>query len=292
MTPLIRALLWMGGALSCFTLTALASRELALLHLSTFQILFLRALVAAVILMPFVIRSKGRIARTGNLRLQVIRNVLHYSASLGWYYGIAVLPLATVFAIEFPTPLWVAVIAMLLLGEKMNQGRVVALAVGFVGVLVIVRPGIADFGLDSLIVLACALGFAGSHASAKGLTRSDSVLTILFFMTWLQIPMGIVPAILTWGSMGLAAWFWAAVMGTAALSAHLCLTRALSLADATVVVPMDFLRVPLVALLGFLVYAEKIDVFVLVGAFIIFAGNYYSLRRERAADLALVQRLP
>lgn len=281
MTHLLPAFGWMLGALGCFTLTAVASRELALLGHSTFHILFLRTIVASVILLPFVIRSRGRIARTGSFGLQVLRNILHYSASLGWYYGLAVLPLATVFAIEFTTPLWLALIAALLLGERLTQGRIVALALGFLGVLVIVRPGVEDFGLASLIVLAAALGFAGSHASAKGLTRTDSVLTILFYMTFLQIPMGIVPAVLTWTGMGAASWAWGIAMGVAALSAHFCMTRALSLADATLVIPMDFLRVPLVALCGFLFYAERIDLFVMLGALLIFSGNYYSLRRER-----------
>lgn len=283
MTHLLPAFGWMLGALGCFTLTAVASRELALLGHSTFQMQFLRLVVAAVILLPFIVRSRGRIARTGNFKLQLFRNVLHYLASLGWYYGLAVLPLATVFAIEFTTPLWLALIAALFLGERLNQGRLVALAMGFLGVLVIVRPGIADFGLASLIVLAAALGFGGSHASAKGLTRSDSVLTILFYMTFLQIPMGIVPALLTWSPMADASWFWGAAMGSAALAAHFCMTRALSLADATLVIPMDFLRVPLVALCGFLFYAERIDLFVMAGALLIFSGNYYSLRRERVA---------
>lgn len=289
MTPLVRALGWMIGALACFSLTAVASRELSLLGHSTFQIQFLRLMAAAVILLPFIIRSGGRIARTGNMKLQVFRNALHYSASLGWYYGLAVLPLATVFAIEFTTPLWLALIAALFLGERLNQGRIVALILGFVGVLVIVRPGFADFGLASLVVLAAALGFGASHASAKGLTRTDSVMTILFYMTVLQIPMGIVPAWLTWSGMVAGSWLWGAGIGAAALAAHFCMTRALSLADATVVIPMDFLRVPLIALCGFLFYAEQIDLFVLAGALLIFTGNYYSLRRERAAMKAQQQ---
>ena len=278
---LLQAVLWMTVTLCMFTLGGVAARELARDGLSVFQITFLRSGIAFIALLPLVIRSGGGIARSSNVKLQVLRNTFHLFGSLGWYYGVAILPLATVVALEFTTPLWLALIAVLLLGEKMNAGRAVAMALGFLGVLIIVRPGVADFGLASFVMLAAAACYAGSHACAKYLSGRDSVPTILFYMAVVSSGVTAIPAIFTWAPVSGLAWMWAFIMAGTVLGAHTCLTRALRLADATVVIPMDFLRVPLTAAVGFLAYAELVDPFLLIGTAVIFLGNFYSVRRER-----------
>ncbi len=289
----VRAVQWMAGTLVSFTLVGVATRELTVgADLEIFQVLFLRAAVGLVIVAPFVMRGGWVSVKTANLRLHGLRNTLLYGASYAWYFGIAVLPLANVFALEFTAPVWVAVLAVVFLKERMSAGRAVAVAFGIAGAFVILRPGVDEFSIASLIVLAGAFGFACSHTLTKGLTRDDRPLIFLFWMAAMQVPFAAIPAIVVWAPMDANAWMWAAVMGAAATSAHYCLTRALTLADATIVVPMDFLRVPLIAVVGFLVYAEPIDIWVLAGAAAIFAGNYYNLWREHRAVAAVSVATP
>ena len=289
----LRAVQWMAGTLVSFSLVGVATRELTVgADLDPLQVLFLRAAVGLLFVLPFVLRGGWASVQTDNLRLHGLRATALYGASYAWYFGIAVLPLANVFALEFTAPVWVAVLAVLFLRERMTVGRAVAVALGVAGTFVILRPGVEGFSVASLIVLGSALGFACSHIITKGLTRDDSVLTVMFWMSAIQLPFALIPALIVWTPMDAAAWGWAAAMGTAATAAHYCLTRALSLADATIVVPMDFLRVPLIAVVGFLVYAEAIDIWVLAGAAAIFAGNYYNLWREHRAVAVLSVATP
>jgi drug/metabolite transporter (DMT)-like permease len=190
------------------------------------------------------------------------------------------LPLAEVFAIEFTTPVWVAVLAVLFLGEKMNVGRVVALVLGIAGILVILRPGFNDVGPGTWMMVATAFGFAIANACTKGLTRTDSVLTVLLWMSMLQGLMAVVGASFDWTAPTVDEIPWLIVIGVTGLGAHYSLAKALTLADVSLVNPVDFLRLPLIAVVGFLAYGEGVDVLVLVGAGIIFVGNYYSIRRE------------
>jgi drug/metabolite transporter (DMT)-like permease len=279
----------MMGTLVSFSMVAIATRHLTDAGLPVFQILFLRATTGLIYLSPFVLLGGWQSVRPPDWRPHALRNVLHYGASYAWYYGIAVLPLANVFAIEFTAPIWVAVLAVLLLGERFNHGRAVAILLGVTGVLIIVRPGLEAFSAASLVVLASAFGFACAHVTTKGLTRTNSVLMVLFWMAAMQFVIGIGPAASVWTPIEGYSWLWVAIMGGSALSAHYCLTRALGLADASVVVPMDFLRIPLIAVVSLLVFGEAVDLWVLAGAAVIFSGLYYSVRHEhrRAAAIAV-----
>jgi drug/metabolite transporter (DMT)-like permease len=186
-----------------------------------------------------------------------------------------------VFALEFTTPIWAALLALLFLGERFNRGRVVALALGVLGVLVITRPGVQPLDLGILIGLAAAVGFAVSLTATKGLTRYDGVFAILFWMLAMQLLIGLVPALLFWQPVAWADVPWLLVAAMTGISAHLGIAKAFQQADATVVLPMDFLRLPLIALVGALFYGEGLDPWVIAGAALIFIGNEYSLRRER-----------
>ncbi|MDA0369856.1 MAG: DMT family transporter [Proteobacteria bacterium] len=291
-SPILRAALWMMGTLVAFSMVGVATRHLTDSGLPVFQILFLRATVGLVILSPIVLWGGWRTVSTPQWRLHAVRNTVHFGASYAWYFGIAVLPLANVFAIEFTAPIWVAVFAVLILGEKLNRGRGVAIALGLTGMLIILRPGLESFTAASLVVLISALGFACAHIATKELTQKNSVLKVLFWMAAMQFPMGIGPAIAVWTPIEGYAWLWTAAVGASAVSAHFCLTRALSLADASVVVPMDFLRIPLIAVVGLFVFGEAIDGWVIVGAAVIFAGTYYSIRHEHRGVAAIAVATP
>jgi len=149
-------------------------------------------------------------------------------------------------------------------------------------VLLILRPGLAVVHPAALAVLLGAVAYGVSHTLTKKLSGYDRPLTILFYMTLMQLPLGLVPSLFDWTTPSLAMWPWLIAVGLTALSAHYCMTRAFLLADATVVVPLDFLRLPLVAVLGFLFYGESIEWFVFAGAILILAGNLLNIRGERA----------
>jgi drug/metabolite transporter (DMT)-like permease len=276
---------WMAGALIAFIAMMVAARELSdTMH--TFEILLFRSIVGLAIVGVLVLRAGKAVLRTTRPRLHVIRNVLHFAGQYGWIYGIAVLPLAEVTAIEFTAPIWTAVLAVLFLGERMNRGRVVAIGLGFAGIFVILRPGVEVVQLASLVVLASAICYATTHVTTKALTATDRPLTILFYMMVVQLPIGLVLSPLVWTPPVAADVPWLLLVGAAALVAHYCLARAFQLADATVAVPMDFIRLPLTAFVGYLLYAERFELAILAGAVLIFAGNYYSIRRESRLETA------
>ena len=269
----------MVGALSSFSLMAIAVRELSQ-SMGSFQILFLRsavslALIAAVL--PYYGLTPLSTRRFG---LHVVRNFLHFGGQYAWVYAIALLPLATVFAIEFTMPVWTALLAMLILGERLNRGRIVMMVMGIAGILIILRPGEAPVSHAALVMLAGAFAYGATMVATKRLAASESALAILFYMSLVQLPIGLVPALFGWVAPALRDVPWIFATGVCGLTAHYCMTRAFRLADATLVVPIDFLRLPLIAIVGALVYREPVEATTFVGAAVIFAGTYYSLRRE------------
>ncbi len=269
----------MIGALFSFMAMAISGRELSQ-ELSTFEILFFRSLVGLLIVSAILCKFGWGQVRTTRPVLQVVRNLAHFVGQYGWFYGIALLPLAQVFAIEFTLPMWAALIAPFLLAEKLTPVRIATIVIGFSGILVLLRPGIVPFNLAIVAVFIAAIGYALSHVMTKMLLRTDTPLSVLFFMTVVQIPLGLIPSVYDWVTPSLYLWPWLIVVGVTALSAHYCMSRAFILADALVVIPIDFLRMPLIALVGYLFYNEAVDAFVLLGAFIIVGGNLFGVIKE------------
>jgi len=275
--PVIRAALWMSGALLSFSAMAIAGRQLSA-ELTTFQILFFRSLGGLAVLAAVLQRSGWAQVRTQVFGTHLLRNVAHFGGQYAWFYGVALIPLAEVFAIEFTVPIWTAILATIFLGERMNTLRALAVALGFAGVLVIVRPGAETMSLPALVVLGGAFCFAIAHVFMKRLAGSDSALTIPFYMTVIQLPIALLPSLAHWVWPSPRLWPWVGVVAVAAVSAHYCLARAFRLADATVVVPMDFLRLPLIAVVGLIFYGETLTAWVFVGALIIFVASWLNLK--------------
>jgi len=275
---LARAVAWMGVALLSFTVMAVSVRELAPMH--AFEMLFVRSAVGLAIMTIVVSQIGWGALKTTRLAGNALRNGLHFTGQVLWIFGITLLPLATVFAIEFTTPMWSAVLAVTLLGERMNRGRWTALALGFAGILVIVRPGLEGVGGGALIMLVCAVFFGATSVATKWLTRSDRPVTIVFYMVAIQTLLGAAASVFVWTPIGIGDWPWLILLGITGLTAHYALTNALSVADASFVMTLDFLRVPLIAAAGYLLYAEAIEPATLLGAALIFSGTYYSLRYE------------
>lgn len=269
----------MGATLLSFMAMAIAGRELSD-TMNTFEILFFRSLVALSIILLVIIRTGWAPLRTRHLSLHVLRNVFHYGGQFGWFLGISLLPLATVFAIEFTIPIWAALLAVIFLGERMNLGRSVALASGIIGVLIILRPGAEIVEVGSLVVLAASFCYAVNYIYTKKISAFDTPIAVVFYMNLVQLPLGLVPAIFLWVPPTVADIPWIILVGVTGLSAHYCLTRAFALADATLMLPIDFIRLPLAAVIGFIFYQEGIEIALFIGAIIIFAGNYYNIRLE------------
>jgi drug/metabolite transporter (DMT)-like permease len=253
--------------------------------MGSFEILFIRSFMSLVFLL-FLLPGRLGALRTRHFGLHLLRNVFHFGGQYAWVYAISLLPLATVFAIEFTMPVWAAVLAMIFLGERLNQGRIVMLALGVVGVLVMLRPGLAVIQPAALVMLVGAFAYASTMVATKRLSGHDSAFAILFYMAVIQLPLALVPALPQWVWPGLRDLPWVLALGVVGLSAHYCMTRAFRLADAMVVVPIDFLRLPLIAVVGALLYGERLDLVIMVGAAVIFAGTFYSIRRESMGRLA------
>nr|WP_272903401.1 MULTISPECIES: DMT family transporter [unclassified Sulfitobacter] len=271
--------MWMMGSITSFSAMAVAGRELGG-HLDTFEIMMYRSLVGVitVVTLASLYGTWGQINRR-NFGIQIGRNLAHFTGQNLWFYAVTVIPLAQVFALEFTSPLWVIVLSPFILGERLTKVRALAAVLGFVGILCVARPTIAGLNAGVITAASSAIFFALTIMLTKRLTRSQTITCILFYLTVTQLVFGVVMA----GYDGEIAVPDTAQMplllliGIAGLLAHFCLTNALSIAPATVVVPIDFIRLPLIAVIGMLVYAEALDIWVFIGGAIIFAGNYLNL---------------
>jgi drug/metabolite transporter (DMT)-like permease len=273
-----RAVLWMSGAVLSFSTMAIAVRELR--PMGAFEILFWRTGIALVIVLALLPRSGLATIRTQRLGLHFLRNAVHFSGQYCWVYAIGALSLATVFAIEFTMPVWTAILAALLLGERLTRPRLVMLVMGLAGVLLILRPGALPVEFAAFVMLLGSLCYAAQFIATKRLTSSESPMAVLFWMQVIQSPVALVLALPNWVTPTLTHWPWVIAIGCFSLFAHYCITRALTIGDATLVIPIDFIRLPFIAVVGALFYAEPFDPMVFVGAIVIFSGTYYSLSRE------------
>ncbi len=280
MTTIIAVAAWMAGAIASFTLMGISGRELSA-EVDTYGILFLRSLVGIVVVGLLLQHNGWQQVRSNRLPAHLMRNLIHYGGQFGWFYGIAFLPLAQVFALEFTVPLWGLLLAVVFLKEQLTITRCLALAMGILGVIVILRPGVIPITAAMLAVLASAVCYAIAHISTKSLIATDTPLTILFYMTLIQLPIGAVAAWPTLTIPPLSLWPWVVVVGLTALSAHYCLAKALSQGDASIVLPIDFLRLPVIAMAAAILYDESIDVWLIGGAALMVTGNIISLNAER-----------
>ena len=272
----------MLGAVASFSSMAVAGRAVSF-ELDTFEIMMYRSIVGFVLVLG-VARLTGQIGTitTRSPRMHIIRNLCHFTGQNLWFYAITVIPLAQVFALEFTAPLWVLILSPLVLGERLTGIRALAAVIGFDGILIVARPSPETLNMGTIAAAAAAIGFAGSILMTKRLTRTETLTCILFWMTLLQIGLGLACAGYD-GDIALPSLTsapWLVLIGCAGLLAHFCLTTALSLAPATLVTPVDFLRLPVIAIIGVLVYAEPVDAFVILGALVIFGANYLNLWRE------------
>jgi drug/metabolite transporter (DMT)-like permease len=268
----------MAGWLALMLILVVAGRE-ATRELNVFQIMELRTAIAFFMLYPLIRRHGGFAAMKTSRPLQHIgRNLIHYGAQLGWFFALTLIPIGQVVAIEFTMPIWTAILAASFLGERMTAGKIAAIVLGVVGVVIIVRPAAGEINPGQLIALAAAVGFGISIAMMKSLTRTEDTVVIVFWMLVIQSVAGFLPTLYVWSWPPAYLWGWIVVIAFCGTFSHYCMARAMLYADATVVLPMDFLRVPLTAAVGWLVYAERLDLFTALGATLILTGNLLNLK--------------
>ncbi|NKB28168.1 MAG: EamA family transporter [Rhodobacteraceae bacterium] len=278
----VRAAFWMIGAIVSFSSMAVAGRAIAP-ELDTFELMMYRSFIGLAIVLAVGgwVGTLGQIS-TRHFGLHLIRNIGHFTGQNLWFFAITLIPLAQVFALEFTGPLWATLLAVFILGERITGFRAATLIAGFVGILIVTRPWINPIGWGVIAGALAAVGFAISMVLTRLLARSISITTILFWLTAMQATFGVITAgfdgDIAWPSALI--WPWVVLVALGGLLAHFCLTRALSLAPAAVVMPVDFARLPVIALIGVWLYNESLDPMVLIGAAIIFGANYLNIWRE------------
>ena len=272
----------MTGGLVSFSAMAISIRLLSA-RLNLFEVLTIRSGIGMVIMLTLLAiypRFRSEI-HPHRMKLVLFRNGIHFVAQFLWASALTVLPFATVFALEFIAPAWTALLAVWVLGEKLTASRIGVVVLGLVGVVIILRPGLETFNPGALFVLLATLGYACVYITTKMLTRSHTTFAIIFWMMVIQLPLGLLgsdplfPLRLQWSDIPATI-----ALGVAGATSHLCLSNAFRFGDATLVVPLDFLRVPLIAMVGWMFFGERLDIWVFVGVLVILAGILWNLRQE------------
>lgn len=279
MNPLLIAAAWMVGAISSFTSMAVAGRQISGTY-DTFEIMTYRSLIGlAVMIVIATTTNRWSDLKTDRIPLHALRNLTHFIGQNLWFFAIPLIPLAQLFALEFTTPIWVLLLSPLILGEKITRIGALAAAMGFAGILIVAQPGVGTFSFGLIPAAGCAIFFALTAIFTRKLTQDQSIICILLYLTAMQAVFGLVMAGFDGDILAptAAGWPWLIVIGFAGLMAHFCLTKALSIAPASVVMPIDFVRLPVIAVVGIMFYDEPASLMIFLGAGLIFAGNYLNI---------------
>lgn len=275
-------IVWVAGALLAFSAMAVSLRALSP-YLGVFDMLSLRNISGIIVLLSLAAINPDLrpLIKPQTPMLHVWRNLVHFIGTYTWSYAVTILPFALVFALEFTNPIWVTLMAVPFLGERLTPSRIGAVILGFAGILIITRPWTASLDPRAGWALACAIFFAATTIFTKKLTLRNATFTIILWMNILQLPMNLAGAdwafiykltsVPVWPLIGVC---------TCGLISHYCLTNAFQNGDALTVVPLDFLRIPLIALVGWQFYNEPLDPFVFAGAALIIVGILWNLRNE------------
>ncbi len=279
MNTVFIAAAWMIGAITSFTLMAVAGRTVST-ELDTFEIMLFRSLTGVFIVVSVAIAAGtfSQISRH-RLGLHATRNIFHFAGQNLWFYAITVIPLAQVFALEFTTPIWVILLSPLILKERITAIGLISATIGFIGILIVARPDPDNISWGLIAAASCAVFFALTAIFTRKLTRTETITTILFYLTLMQAVFGLLCAGYD-GDIAIpsaTALPLGIVIGCAGLMAHFCLTKALSIAPASIVMPIDFVRLPTIAVVGVLLYQEPLEIWVFIGAGLIFAANYLNI---------------
>lgn len=248
--------------------------------LPTFEIAFFRNAFGLLALLPVLLRGDRSVFRTQQLPRYLLRSTIGIVSMLCGFWAIGHLPLSQAISLSYSTPLFVTVLAVFWLGEQVRMRRWAAVVIGFLGVLVIVRPGTEGFSLGSLVAVMAAVSSAVVAIQIKQLSRIDPADTIVFYTYLFWVPLSLLPALFVWQWPQGLAWAWLLATGIFGTIAQLLWTRALRMGDVSALTPISFMQLPLVAVAGYLLFGETLDRWTVIGAGIIFAANAYIAHRE------------
>ncbi len=278
--PVLRGGLWMIVGTFAFAVMIILVRQTSQTF-TAFEITFWRALFGLAFMAPWMMRVKFAGLRTSRPGLHIWRNTLHVIGIVLWYYAIARINLSEGMALQFTVPLFTIALAMLFLKERVDGQRWAATFVGFAGVVVILRPGVVDISPVAVVVIVSAMFYAASNIYTKMLAGSDNANVIVFYMNLIHIPLALIGVVATgWTAPGWIDLGWLIAVAGAATTAHYCLANALREADASLVMPFDFLKLPWVTLLAVLAFDETPSIWGWIGGLVIFASVTYIVRRE------------
>ncbi len=258
-------------------LAGLARHMMETVH--PFQVVLIRNVFAFVTILPFLVPLGWKGIATQRIGLHVLRASVGTAAMLTWFWALAHLPFAEAITFSFTTPLFATIGAVLILKEKVHLRRWIAIIIGFAGVLIMMRPG-ASFHLADGLALFSAVLMAVSTLLIKSLVGTEPVRVVLFYMGIFMIPLSLPAAIPVWEPLNVAQWANGICMGILATLAHVTLNRAFVLADASALQPLDFIRLPLAAGVGYWVWGETPDVWTWIGGMVIVASSVYIAHRE------------
>jgi drug/metabolite transporter (DMT)-like permease len=279
MTTHVRAALLMLGSTVFFGLMAVVIK-LASQTLHTFEIAFFRNFFGVIAALPLLYRHGPGLLRTTQLPRYLVRCLIGVFSMLCGFWAIGHLPLAQAVSLSYSTPIFVTIAAVVFLREQVRARRWAAVVLGFLGVLVIVRPGTEGFSAVTLIALAAAVLSGIVSIQIKQLSATEPADRIVLWTTLLWVPMSLLPALFVWEWPQGIAWLWVAAAGLMGTGGHMLWTRALKLGDVSALTPISFMQLPLVAVMGYLLFEEKLDRWTVIGAGIIFAANAYIAHRE------------
>ena len=275
----LRGAFYMIGAGASFAIMIVIVRHVSA-EQHPFEIAFFRNMFGLAFMLPWIVRTGWEGLRTKRFRLHLFRALIGLSAMLCFFTAISLIPVAEVTALTFTAPLFATIGAALVLGEKVRLRRWTATAIGFVGALVILRPGSAMLTPAALTALASAAFMAVAILSVKALSRTENPNAIVLYMGLLLTPLSLVGALFVWTTPAPETWPWLVVMGLTATLGQLLMTRAFATAEASAVLPFDFARLIFVAIFGFLLFGERPDLWTWIGAAVIIAATVYIAHRE------------
>jgi len=277
----MRAVFWMLGAIASFCLMAIAARELDG-QIDKFELLAIRSMVGFVLLVVIMnVIGRPTLMFSQRTKTHFWRNLFHFIGQFSWLVGIGLLPLAQVFAIEFTVPLWVLIIAAIFLGETITKRKFASVALGLIGVAVIVKPGTDMLNFGGIVMIIAALCFAVTFILNKSLLSTEHPLTVVFYMTLIQLPLGALMAGADWTMPEPWMWPWVMSVALTGLAAHYCVSKSMQLADVSVIISLDFLRLPMIAAIGMWLYGEPLEVSVIFGGGLMLLANLVNHYRTK-----------
>jgi len=278
-----RGALWMTTAIVLFSAMTVLIRMLTA-DIPVHQIVFVRGVASVLLLVPWLASQGVQSLVTHRFGLLMGRGVLTSIGLITWIYAIARIPLAEAVALHFTLPLFGILLAAYFLHEKLDIHRGAVTLIGFLGTLVILRPGVETMDILSLIVLLSALAYAGTGIQTKMLVRTETSAAIVFYVSAFTAVAFAIPCLIQWADPTALQWVMLVGVAVFNVAAQSCMNRAFAAADAGFVLPFDFLRLPFAVVAGFFLFSETPDVWTILGAAIIFGATYYNTQRERRRD--------